>query len=91
MDSEQYLTIGVDGQVAPVVREAARVLCDEGILDPASNGCGPNGVARGPQNGFGRGISFDTNEATDIGWFFFHHHHLHISVFDKRGGFLPNW
>lgn len=91
MDSEQYLTIGVDGQVAPVVREAARVLCDEGILDPASNGCGPDGVARGPQNGFGRGISFNTSEATDIGWFFFHHHHLHISVFDKRGGFLPNW
>lgn len=91
MDSPQYLTIGVDGQVAPVVRAAAQVLCDEGLLDAGSKACGPNGVARGPQNGFGTGISFDVSADEDIGWFSFHHHHLHISVFDKKGGFLPNW
>ena len=29
------------------------------------------------KNSFGRGLSFDTSEAADIGWFFFHHHHFH--------------
>lgn len=91
MESPQYLTIAVDGQVAPLVREAAQELCDTGVLDPASVACSNDGIANGPRNGFGRGISYDPTEAQDIGWFYFHHHHFHLSTFDTKGGYLPNW
>ncbi len=51
MESPQYLTIAVDGKVA---REAAaHELCDTGVLDL------DDGIANGPRNGFGRGISYD--------------------------------
>jgi hypothetical protein len=91
MESPQYLTIAVDGKVAPLVQAAAQELCDTGVLDLDSKACGDDGIANGPRNGFGRGISYDLSEAQDIGWFFFHHHHLHMSVFDTQGGYLPNW
>ena len=88
MDSPQYLTVGVDGLVGPILQQAAAVLCDEGTL--TGKACTANGFAAS-RNSFGRGLSFDVSEASDIGWFFFHHHHLHLSIIDKLGNILPNW
>ena len=91
MDSPQYLTAAVDGEIAPFVRESAQKLCDAGHLDASSKACGASGLARGPQMGFGNGFSYETVEQGNLGWYLFHHHHLHLSVFDTKGGYLPNW
>ncbi len=88
MDSPQYLTVGVDGRIGPIIQQAGAVLCDEGIL--SGKACGTQGFSAS-RNSFGAGISFDPTEAQDIGWFYFHHHHLHLSVLDKFGRALPNW
>ena len=91
MDSPQYLSVGVDGQVAPFVREAAGKLCAAGVLEATSKACSANGLERGPQNSLGRGFSYDLTAANEVGWFYFHLHHMHLSVFDKKNGYLSNW
>jgi hypothetical protein len=88
MDSPQYLTAAVDGQIGPIVQQAGAVLCDEGII--SGKACGAQGFSA-RRNSFGAGIAFDPTEAQDIGWFYFHHHHLHLSIIDKLGNILPNW
>ena len=90
MDSPNYLTVGVDNEVAPVLKTAAAALCANGVLAATKKACGAGGIERGGRNQVGRGLAYDPVD-NDIGWAHFHHHHLHLSVKDTFGNYLSNW
>jgi len=70
MTSEIVRVIGVDGQVGPLVEQAAPALCATGWL---------------PQKSCDKMASKLAYETTDqgYGWYYFHHHHMHLSVTGK--------
>lgn len=70
MTSEIVRVIGVDGQVGPLVEQAAPALCSGGYLPQTA--C----------NKMGSKLAYETVNQ-NYGWYQFHHHHMHLSVTGK--------